>query len=162
MNAATFMDVTHSTKCELACESLLRSGSLRLEVHGWSMIPSIWPGDILMISRLNQGDLQPGHIALYRREGRLFIHRVLVCNGASDSFIVTRGDSMAEADPPVHSRDLLGKVDFILRNGKSIAPERRIRLLQRGVAALVQNSELGARAVFGARRLYHGLQNSTV
>jgi len=161
VNAATFMDVTHSIKCELACESLLRSGSLRLEAHGWSMIPSIWPGDSLILSRLNHHDVQPGHIALYKREGRLLIHRVVVCRGR-DPFVVTRGDSMPEADLPVLAKELLGKVDFIVRNGKSIAPARRIGPTQRALAAVVQSSDLGARAVIRIRHLYQRWRNLIV
>ena len=57
--------------------------------------------------------------------GGYSIHRVVVCRGR-DPFVVTRGDSMPEADLPVLAHELLGKVDFIVRNGKSIAPARRM------------------------------------
>src|SRR5436305_6849449 len=70
-------DLTHSLKCELASESLRLSGNLRLKVSGWSMLPTIWPGDTLVISRLDGGELLQGEIALFQREGRFIVHRVL-------------------------------------------------------------------------------------
>ena len=44
-------DQGHALKCELAAESLRLSGRLRLRVTGWSMLPTICPGDTLIIER---------------------------------------------------------------------------------------------------------------
>jgi hypothetical protein len=124
------------------------------------MIPTIWPEDVLMISKISPEDIQPGQIALYRRDRRLFIHRVVVNSGNTEQ-VLMRGDCMPLTDPPVPIRDLLGRVDFILRNGEKIVPLQNIPLAQRVVAAFVRSSEIGARAVFGVRRLYRNLGSST-
>lgn len=146
----------------MACESLASSGTLRLKVNGWSMIPTIWPGDVLIIRKYDRLEIHAGDIVLYRREGRLFVHRVIAANGDGHQFVVTRGDSMPESDPPLPGRDLLGKVDCVVRNGRRLAPANTVPLPHRAVAALVQSSDIGARTVFGVRHLYQSLQPSGV
>jgi signal peptidase I len=153
-------DLIHSLKCELASESLRVSGILRLKVSGWSMLPTIWPGDMLIISRLDGRELFPGEIALYQREGRFIIHRVLSTISGGLNHVLTRGDAMLQHDAPVPSDDLLGKVDFILRNGRKIEPSRKLRLAQCAVAGLAQRSEVGARVIVGFQQLYGALQTS--
>ena len=153
-------DLTHSLKCELASESLRVSGILRLKVSGWSMLPTIWPGDMLVISRLDERELFPGEIALYQREGRFIIHRVLSKSTGGISHVLTRGDAMLQHDAPVRSDDLLGKVDFILRNGKSIEPSKSLCLSQRAVARLARRSEVAARVIVGIQQMYGTLQIS--
>jgi signal peptidase I len=151
-------DLTHSLKCELAGESLRLSGILRLKVSGWSMLPTIWPGDSLVISRLDGRELLQGEIALFQREGRFIVHRIVSKSTSSIKQVLTRGDAMLQHDAPVPSNDLLGKVDFILRNGRKIEPSRNLGLTQRAVSGLVQRSELGARVIVGIQQLYGALQ----
>ena len=83
-----------------------RFGALRLRVSGFSMLPSIWPGDIACVSRVDA--YRPGDVVLlFSRKGRLFIHRVVEMSGGA---VVTRGDSMLDADPPVAVSDVLGRL----------------------------------------------------
>jgi len=63
--------------CELATQVLQSSGELRLRVTGTSMLPAIWPGDILLISSRNIAEARPGDVVLFGREGRLVAHRVV-------------------------------------------------------------------------------------
>jgi signal peptidase len=148
----------HAVKCELAGEVLRSHGTLRLRVMGWSMLPAVWPGDVLVIERVDSGAVSEGDIVLFGRDRRLFAHRVVnKSSPARDTKILTRGDAMLRSDPPVSDRDLLGKVSFIVRNGKCIEPSRTVRLSERAVAALVRNSEIAARVVVGV----HGMQQSS-
>src|SRR3989442_10835380 len=103
---------THELKCDLAADVIRRFGVLRLRVSGFSMLPSIWPGDIACVSRVVA--YQPGDVVLFSRKGRLFIHRVVETSGGA---VVTRGDSMLDADPPVAVSDVLGRVEGIARGG---------------------------------------------
>ena len=146
------LDETHSLKCELAGEVLRSSGNLRLQVTGWSMVPTLWPGDILMIARVDPALLSEGDIVLIDRDRRLFAHRLLAKN-FENSGILTRGDSMRSPDPRVAPNKLLGKVSFILRNGRCIEPRPTMRVSERAVAALVQRSEIAARAVMSVHSL---------
>ena len=61
----------------MIAEVLRSSGSVHLGVKGASMLPEIWPGDILTISRLGAAEPLPGDIVLYGREGRLVAHRLI-------------------------------------------------------------------------------------
>lgn len=149
---APSFDAAHALKCELADEVLRSSGTLRLRVMGWSMLPAVWPGDTLVIERIESGGVSEGDIILFHRDRRFFAHRVVGKSGAAgDAQILTRGDALAQADPPVGDRDLLGKVTFIVRNGKCIEPSRTPRLSERAVSALVRSSEIAARVVVGVR-----------
>jgi signal peptidase I len=148
-------DMTQSLRCELVAESLRICGVLRLKVTGWSMLPTIWPGDILVISPAQHHKIVPGEIAVYRHNGRVIAHRVI----ATKSKVITQGDGVRHADVPVARHDLLGKVDFILRNGKKLEPPRQLRATQRAVAGLVRHSSVGARVIVGMRQLYDRCQS---
>jgi signal peptidase I len=150
-------DQTHALKCELASEVLRSSGKLRLRVTGWSMLPSVWPGDTLLIERMSVDQVSEGDIVLFGRDQRLVAHRV-VTKGPQDPGIVTRGDSMAAPDPPLSGGDLLGRVSFILRNGKCIEPGRSLRFPERAVAALARSSNLAARLVVGVHSMHQTSQ----
>ncbi len=63
--------------CELAEETLRSFGQLRLRVNGASMLPAVWPGDILTITRDAASPALPGDIVLFGRKGRLVAHRVV-------------------------------------------------------------------------------------
>lgn len=131
-----------------------------MKVTGWSMLPTVWPGDTLVVERAESGRTVSGDIVLVLREGRLFAHRLIENAGDDGSHeILTRGDAMQRPDPPVHKNGLVGKVALIVRNGKCIAPRRALRVSERAVAAMVQRSDLAARVVVG---VHDFLQPSTV
>jgi hypothetical protein len=142
------MSEAHSVKCELAADVLHSSGTLRLKVTGWSMLPSILPGDMLVVEQVD--GVAEGDVVLFRRDRRLFAHRVVK---SETSDIVTRGDSMAKADAPIERDEVLGRVISIIRNGKSFRPRTTLRVHERVVAGAVQHSDFAARVLVGARGL---------
>jgi signal peptidase I len=145
--------LAYGVKCELAAESLRLSGSLRIKVSGWSMLPTIWPGDTLVLSTAQPSDIVPGDVALFQRDGNFFVHRVLEKNDCRNE-ILSQGDAMPEPDAPFASRQLLGKVRFILCGGKQIEPDRRLNVAQRALSGLLQRSEHAARIAVKAHQLY--------
>jgi signal peptidase I len=147
----------HAIKCDLAAEVLRASGTLRLRVMGSSMLPSVWPGDTLIIERVNSDAVSRGDIVLFGRDRRLFVHRVVAKTDMDqDCAILTRGDALPQPDRPVRGRNLLGRVSFIVRDGKLVAPSGGLRLPQRAIAALVQRSEIAARAVVSIHSMLEG------
>lgn len=146
----SLFDETHSIKSQLAADVLRSTGVVRLKVTGWSMLPTVWPGDTLVVEHAASSRPTSGDIVLVLREGRLFAHR-LIENPRDDGSteVLTRGDAMEHADPPVHKNGLVGKVTRIVRNGKSIAPRQGLRASERVIAAMVQRSNLAARVVVG-------------
>ena len=81
MNAEQGWDAPGSFRdivgCELAAEVLRSSGELRLRVNGSSMLPAVWPGDLLLVSSREATEAQPGDIVLFKRKGGLVAHRVV-------------------------------------------------------------------------------------
>jgi Peptidase S24-like len=151
----------HSAKCELAAEVLRSSRMLRLQVTGWSMLPSIWPGDTLVIEPAKYDEVATGDVVLFLHEHRLFAHRAVGRN-PDGSRILTRGDAMRREDPPVTEAELLGKVTVIWRAGKCSQPAKSLAALERVVAHIVCRFELAARLVVVVHGLIQSQQVQTV
>lgn len=149
----------HALKCELAGEVLRSSGRLRLRVTGWSMLPAIFPGDTLVIEPANGESIGKGDIVMFHRDRRLFVHRVLGKSGSDrDAQIVTQGDGMPNPDPPVSGSQLLGKVAFVVRDGRCQRLAKSPGLSMRAVSAVVRRSSSAARVVVGVHQMGQGPQ----
>jgi len=136
----------NTLKCELAGEILRWFGTLRLQVTGHSMLPSVWPGDVLLIERCGFGQVSGGEIVLYTREGKLFAHRV-ICAAADveGSRLVTQGDAMPVPDFPISASEFLGRVSQIVRAGKCSEPASVLSFPNRLVANVARYSTIAAR-----------------
>src|ERR1700756_4442718 len=105
-------------KQDLVADVLGSGGNVRLAARGHSMLPTLWPGDLLTIEPTCLGQVCPADVILYRRCERFFIHRVLQKSSSTGSdrpTLVTRGDSMSGLDAPVVPEELLGKVVSVER-----------------------------------------------
>lgn len=91
----------------LLADALLCARSLRLRVHGESMLPSLWPGDVVEIESCTLAEVLPGAIVLAQREDRLFLHRLVSSTPAGFRL---RGDSMPGPDPHFPAQALLGRL----------------------------------------------------
>ncbi len=135
-------------KCDLASEVLRSFGNLRFEATGWSMLPSMWPGDTLMVQRVSPDQVHVGDVVLVGRDGRLCAHRVV--SGSEDPETlrwVTQGDAMAAPDPPVNASELLGRVSYLMRGGRLIAVRAQLSAVERLTAKVVGRSVTAARAL---------------
>ncbi|HEV2381834.1 MAG TPA: S24/S26 family peptidase [Terriglobia bacterium] len=139
-------EVASNLKAELAVEVLRSFGEAQLPVTGASMLPALWPGDVIRVRRGDVTEVRPGEIVLFLRDGRIVAHRVVQCcsgtgtlpvlhqdgthdqthsqsgcatmptTGGATSFLVTRGDRVKKSDAPVAAEELLGRVVAIERN----------------------------------------------
>lgn len=104
---------------ELVADCLRGSGSscqsMRLRVHGESMLPTLWPGEVVEIAVCSIEDVRPGEIVLALRDGRLFLHR-LVAIATPNGFLL-RGDSMPGPDSLFPTEALLGRL--VRRGGQA-------------------------------------------
>ncbi len=123
------------------------------------MLPTIWPGDVLVIERARGEEVTEGDIVLFCRDRRFVVHRVLAKDESADGQVVTQGDALPSPDPVVAGSDLRGKVSFILRGGRCIEPRNNLRISERAVAALVQRSEVAARIMVGIHGMCQTSQN---
>jgi len=99
------------------------------------MLPTLWPGDVLTVQYARPEQVEPGEIVLYTRQGRFFIHRIVSRDVSGDATsLLTRGDCMAAADPPVGRGELLGRVVEVRRSGSSFVPARKLSLSGRLLA----------------------------
>jgi signal peptidase I len=106
--------------CELVAEVARSAGQVRLIVSGASMLPALWPGDLVTVRRCEAAELQPGSIAVYRREEKLIAHRIVRITAGE---LIARGDSRPRCDRPVAVSAVIGVVDGIVRNGRRVSAE---------------------------------------
>jgi hypothetical protein len=106
-----------AVRSALVADALRGRGHLRLRVHGESMLPTLWPGDVVEIEGCSLEDVRPGQIVLAWRGGRLFLHR-LVAPCTPNGFLLC-GDSVPRSDL-FPSEALLGR---LVRRIECPAPE---------------------------------------
>ena len=144
--------------CELVHEVAGAQGEVRLRVAGGSMLPCVWPGDLVTVRQCAFAELRPGQIVLHGKEESLTLHRI--ARVGSDA-VITRGDSLPRFDAPVKASAILGRVVSLRRGDRSISWEqgwwqrvvawvlRRSRWLRRGVVYLHRHWR-GERPAVGA------------
>lgn len=116
-------DPRNELKGRLFLEVLRSFGAARLAVTGTSMLPAIWPGDVLEVRRQGVGDAQRGDVVLFLRDGRLVAHRVVErLDREGGNLLVTRGDRQRATDPPISNEELMGRVTKVLRGNRRKAP----------------------------------------
>jgi signal peptidase I len=126
--------------CRLISDVLQLSGRARVSVSGSSMLPSIRPGDNLLVQRTELNEVAPGDIVLFAREDRMFAHRV-ISQDIKDGIpcLVTCGDLLDKNDPPVFANELLGRVTSILRGQSQV--HSRLTLPRRLISIFFRRSQ---------------------
>ncbi len=136
-----------SVKCGLAGDVLRSFGSLRFAATGWSMLPTVWPGDTLVVERARREEVRVGDVVLVGREGRLCAHRVVGAAGDPENpRWITQGDGMLSPDRPVAADELLGRVAYLIRAGRLVAVPSGLSVVESLVAKMVRRSSFAARA----------------
>jgi len=99
-----------AVRSALVAEVLRRENQLRVrgEIHGESMLPALWPGDVVKIESCSLDEVRPGEIVLAQRDDRLVLHRLVADRGANG--FVLRGDSARHPDPEYPPDALLGRL----------------------------------------------------
>jgi signal peptidase I len=116
-------ELREDSKQSMAMEVLRQTGFLRIRVLGESMLPGIWPGDLIIIKRQPAETFAIGDIGLFNRSDRFFAHRIeKIVTILGSLHFITRGDSVSDNDPSFHQAELLGKVVAIQRNGQTRVP----------------------------------------
>lgn len=139
--------------CELVTETARSFGQVCLKVTGASMIPAIWPGDIITVRRHEKGALRRGQIVLYSQERRLVAHRITYISG---DFFTTRGDALLRDDPPINESDIVGQIVSLVRNGRSMTLYQSS--WQRAFSSVLRRSDFCLRMTL---RLRHRLWRQT-
>lgn len=154
-------ETASAVKCDLAGEVLRRFGNLRFGATGLSMLPTVWPGDTLVVERAHPDQVSIGDVVLVGREGRLCAHRVVsrIENSGNPQWI-TRGDAMPEPDRPVSESELLGRVAYLVRAGRLMAVPSELSVIERLTGTIVGRSVPAARALVFLHRAVVTLEKS--
>jgi hypothetical protein len=119
--AAQSAKTRYIAKCELAVETLLSRGEVRLRAVGTSMLPALWPGDEVRVQRVLPAEVAPGDIVMFYRQQRMYLHRVQEIRGPELS---TQGDSLPYPDHPLPAAEVLGRVVSARRGEREITPRQ--------------------------------------
>jgi signal peptidase I len=116
-------------KLDLATELLRSLGTVTMKTWGTSMLPALWPEDLLTIQSAAHDEVASGDIVLVLRDNRFFVHRLIEKRKVGDRCAwITRGDAMPQDDPPAAEFELLGRVTGIRRGNRAFVPSRQVSL----------------------------------
>ena len=105
----------------LATEMLRSFGEIRSVVRGASMIPTMFPGDVVVVRREKASTARLGDVMLFFRDGLFCAHRLVDKTQRGEPVrLIARGDALAKNDPPFAEKELLGRVTAVIRRGKRI------------------------------------------
>jgi signal peptidase I len=130
---------------DLAAEVLSRFGEVRIVELGRSMIPSIYPGDLLTIRSEQKNAARSGDIVLHLRAGCFCVHRVTrTWREGGRLMFATWGDAAARQDPPFDENQLLGRVTAVVRRGRQVDFAQMDTLRKNLLRRVVRKSEAAA------------------
>jgi hypothetical protein len=140
--------------CEIVAEVLRSGRKVMMRLDGTSMIPAIWPRDMVEIVPCGPGDAHEGLIAVFIRQGRLIAHRIVRVERREALQFVTRGDAIAHDDPPIDACQLLGYVSAVVRDERrepvSTSPRFRAKIL----SSMICKSRIARRLILSAMTIY--------
>jgi signal peptidase len=107
--------------CELVVSAVRAGHDIRVRVGGSSMVPTLWPGDELLVRAIGTVEPSQGDILLFVRDGRLCTHRLVSkFDDCGTRSLITRGDTALKRDPPRSPEQILGSVMSVFRNGHQV------------------------------------------
>jgi hypothetical protein len=114
-------DASELDLIETVIAVLAEGRSVELPAVGYSMFPTLKPGDKVMIIPILKNEIpESGNIVVFRNNDMLIMHRlikILQDEPEKDNFIA-RGDSMAECDKTIPAQQLIGVAVSYKRGGK--------------------------------------------
>jgi hypothetical protein len=130
----------------LAREVLRSHGEFRFVAWGSSMVPSLFPGDTLIVRRETPEGACNGDVVLFAREGRFYAHRLVnKADRGGTVHLTARGDSLCTSDPPFAGHEMLGRVEAVIRRGRQIELDGHPAVHQRFLRAIVRRSSASVR-----------------
>jgi signal peptidase len=140
------MDAANATKRGLTAEVLRLHGQCRLQVSGTSMLPTLWPGDTVLIEQRSIYQLCIGDVVMYERDGRFILHRLMCLPGtvseifSPNPLLIARGDFVPHDDYPIPADCVLGVLAGVQHGSRCTSIPRRMSLSSRWIAALLRRS----------------------
>lgn len=115
-------NAVHSNELFDMLESLANEQHLiRIKTKGYSMSPTIAPGDIVIVAPAKIHDLKIGDIVVFRTQQSMIAHRLVAVNVVNGQNIcVAKGDNNRHVDAAFSADAIVGKVIRLERNNKHI------------------------------------------
>ncbi len=104
-------------------QKILESGiSISSKVQGISMLPLLWPNEIVLIEPINNYKIQIGDILLIKKDHRFIAHRLLKKNKTQHKeMLITKGDSNFKEDEPTDLESIYGLIKAVqIKNGEFV------------------------------------------
>ena len=142
----------------LAKETLRSFGEFRFVAWGSSMLPSVFPGDTLIVRHETAETAPVGVIVLLARQGRLYAHRLVDKTQESGQLrLIVRGDALSSDDPPFAEDEVLGRVTAVIRRGRRIDLDGKNPRCDRAPASVdVRRPKAARNGCCGGIRCAHG------
>jgi signal peptidase I len=103
-------------------KAVLDSGhSVELPATGYSMFPTLRPGDRVIVKPLNKGEVpKPGQVVVYENQDGFVMHRLMeIIQGPPGvELFITRGDSVTGHDKPWPQQQVIGVAISYKRGSK--------------------------------------------
>src|SRR3989344_5224599 len=93
------------------------SKSFRIKSQGLSMIPVLWPGDLIYFSIKKTENLKENDLILAFKNEKLFAHRVIY---RTAGYLITKGDNNILCDGRIYPRQVIGTVTKLNRGNQHI------------------------------------------
>lgn len=120
---------------QLSAELLAAGRALTVRVRGYSMFPSLRPGDLIRVEPVDLATLRPGDVILFRAGNLVITHRLLQWK---DGFLITKGDAAPCLDRPLSPAEVAGRVVEVRRGGRAWRLDRgwrrRLALVQAAIS----------------------------
>jgi len=136
----------------LLIEVLSEHGRARLRVTGSSMLPTLWPGDVVVLERGSPETFRVGDVILFQNQERLFLHRIVAVDQSAHR-VTTRGDAMPQADPAFCRDQILAKALSVDNCEGRIKTLSRSSLFAKLLGLAVAHSDFAGRLVLRLHEL---------
>ena len=118
MSANSVSSLTVATN-DLVDERLQSGATIRFTVPTSSMLPTLIPGDQVIVRRVNANALHSGDIVLVQLHETWIAHRLIGKRVASGVVtLLTKGDNSADADSQCSIEELRGVVEIVEHAGR--------------------------------------------
>jgi len=95
---------------------------LQLRMQGYSMFPTLQPGDKGLVQKCSIRDIKIGDIIVFRTNNQFVAHRLIrIEQLGGDTLYICRGDQNGFDDKPIRKFEIVGKLISFERNHKFVS-----------------------------------------
>jgi signal peptidase I len=101
-------------------EERIAQATSEIKFSGFSMYPSLRPGDTLLVRDIPPRDISMGDIVCVKKDDKYIAHRVVIIEREKEKTkITTKGDNIATFDPPLYQAGSPIKRVVMIKRGKT-------------------------------------------